>query len=88
MWSVLARLRVMALIEGFEKSGNEAQRVHGTVRCGYRSFTIEGKTLIQLDTYGSDEREIPGKISQSLQLDEQGAEELIAILREAFPGLK
>lgn len=77
----------MALIEGFDPSANDAQRVHGPVRCGYRAFTVDGKTVVQLDTYGSDERAIPGKISQSLQLDVDGARELIGILREAFPGL-
>jgi hypothetical protein len=48
----------------------------------------DGGCLLQLDTYGSDERQIPGKVSQSLQFDEHAAQELFSILRRAFPGLK
>lgn len=43
--------------------------------------------IVQLDTYGSPEREIPNKISQSIQLDVKGARELIGILLETFPEL-
>jgi hypothetical protein len=40
-----------------------------------------------LETYGSNSRAIPGKVSQSIELDEAGAAELMSIIGQAFPGL-
>ena len=42
--------------------------------------------MLQLETYGSDDRAIPGKVSQVIQLDEAGARELKRIIERAFPG--
>jgi hypothetical protein len=86
------RLRVrqgvpMALISAFEPSSPDTQRLHGPVTCGYRTFTVDGRRVLQLDTYGSAQRQIPGKISQSIQLDAGSARELLGIIEEAFPGL-
>ena len=58
----------MALIEEFEERPLEGARVHAGVRCGYRWFDVENRRILQLDTYGSKDRAIPGKVSQSLQL--------------------
>lgn len=77
----------MARIESFHGINGDVQRLHGPVACGYRSFAVDGRVIVQLDTYGSPEREIPNKISQSIQLDVKGARELIGILLEAFPEL-
>jgi hypothetical protein len=74
----------MALIERFEQRDAGSERRHGEVTCGYRWFDVRGKRILQLDTYGSDERQIPGKISQSIQLDKEGARELLAIVNRAF----
>lgn len=75
----------MALIEEFQQVPSDSQRVHGPVTCGYRAFTIEGRRILQLDTYGSTDREIPNKISQSVQLDTEGARALMDIIAETFP---
>lgn len=40
-----------------------------------------------MDTYGSAARKDTGTVSQSLQLDEVRARELVLLLVEAFPGL-
>jgi hypothetical protein len=58
------------------------ERAHPTeVECGYKSFVnSDGRRLLQLDTYGSQERVIPGKVSQSLQIDPAMTRELIEIL--------
>jgi hypothetical protein len=77
----------MALIKEFQQAPSDTQRIHGPVTCGYRTFTIEGRRVLQLDTYGSADREIPNKISQSVQLDAEGARALIDIIAEAFPGI-
>ncbi|MGI5528956.1 hypothetical protein ACQEVX_16615 [Streptomyces syringium] len=78
----------MALINEFLEVDSDVQRLHGPVVCGYRAFTADGRLVLQLDTYGSVERQIPNKISQSLQLDVDGARVLRDILLETFPELQ
>jgi len=71
----------MALVKNFEEVGKERYSVHGPVECSYMAFTAEdGKRYLQLDTFGSKERQIVGKISQSVQLDEDSAAELKRII--------
>ena len=48
---------------------------------------IEGIPYLLLETYGATDRQIPGKISQSVHLDRARAGELRDILEAAFPGL-
>lgn len=78
----------MALIARFEERPLDPRRVHEQVVCGYRATDIGGRRILQLETYGSENRQIPGKISQSLQLDEAAAGELKRILDRAFPRLR
>jgi len=75
----------MALIGAFESRPIEGSRLHGTVTCGYRWFDVNGRRILQLDTYGSAERAFAGKVSQSLQVDESAARELRSLLERAFP---
>lgn len=77
----------MALVRDFVHVSKEANRVHSEVECGYLSFTASGRTYLQLDTYGSKGRKIPGKVSQSIQLDAHGARELVVLIRRTFPGI-
>lgn len=44
-------------------------------------------SVVQLDTVGSPDREFADKVSQSIQFDRTSAEQLIALFREAFPGI-
>ena len=77
----------MALISEFiELSPSERPRVHPTeVQCGWRVERVENRLVLTLETYGSSDRMIPGKTSQSIQLTEESAAELVAILGRAFP---
>ncbi|WP_225641427.1 hypothetical protein [Streptomyces werraensis] len=77
----------MALINEFEPASSDVQRIHGPVTCGYRAFTVDGRRILQLDTYGSAERAILNKISQSVQLDAEGARTLLGIITETFPDI-
>ncbi|GGR70351.1 hypothetical protein GCM10010220_22990 [Streptomyces parvulus] len=77
----------MALIKEFQSVSSESQRLHGPVTCGHRTFTTDGRRILQLDTYGSAERVIPDKISQSIQLDADSARELLKIITESFPDI-
>lgn len=79
----------MALItEFFERRSDRNRRSPSVTACGWRSFTSQGDTFLQLDTYGSADREIPGKTSQSIQVDHAGAEQLMRIILRAFPDLR
>ena len=77
----------MALVERFEERPLTPSKLHGRVLCGYRATDVNGLRILQLETYGSPDRKIPDKVSQSLQLDESGARELKRILERSFPGL-
>lgn len=79
----------MALITEFTKINKERQSAHGPVECAYSIFTDgSGKSYLQLETFGSKERKIPGKTSQAIQLDETGAAKLKEIIQQAFPRLR
>jgi hypothetical protein len=75
----------MAFIVKFERAGLQRPRLHPTqVRCEWSVFRSDGRTLMQLDTRGSDTREKPGKLSQTLQLDVSAARALVEILTSEF----
>lgn len=78
----------MARIRSFELSVQNV-RVHPTeVDCEH-TIVDDGTTrLLHLSTFGSDDRKSEHKSSQSLQLDEERARELITIIRSAFPGIR
>ena len=76
----------MALVEGFAERTLDRPRLHEPARCTYSIVEIENEKRLQLDTYGSRTREIPGKQSQSLQLDETSARELVRLIHATFPG--
>ncbi|MFA7307650.1 MAG: hypothetical protein WC026_13360 [Hyphomicrobium sp.] len=43
-----------------------------------------GTPIVQIDTYGSDERKIPGKQSQTLQFGRESAFQLFQILKDTY----
>lgn len=77
----------MALIRKLDERPLHPTRLHGEVECGYAIVDIDGEPVVQIETYGSPDRVIPGKVSQSLQLTREGAAELVGVLRRAFPGM-
>lgn len=66
----------MALIRAFERKQMDRNSVHDEIKATYTVFRKDDKVLMQIDTYGRDTRDMPGKKSQSLQLDRTGAEAL------------
>jgi hypothetical protein len=63
----------------------ERNSVHEPVQATYAVFRDgKGNTYLQIDTYGSLERQIPGKKSQSIQLSPDGLKALRAVL-ESMP---
>lgn len=77
----------MALVSSLERIRKDRQTVHKPTRCLSSVFEEAGKRYLQLDTYGSDDREHPEKVSQSLQFDEQAASQLLKLIRDTFPHL-
>jgi hypothetical protein len=75
----------MALITHFERTSLKLPRTHRTtVTCFWSVIGESHATLLQLDTRGSETREHPGKLSQTLQLDRDRAQALVAILTREF----
>lgn len=77
----------MALIGEFQQVDSDRDSVHKPVLCGWRKFNVDGQVFLQLDTYGSEERQIPNKVSQSIQLDREGAATLLKLIRDTFGAL-
>jgi thymidylate kinase len=68
-----------------ERVEKERNSVHNEVRSTYTSFTNKaGEKFFQIDTYGSSNRQIQGKISQSIQFDREAATEIINLLKNEF----
>ena len=66
----------MALLAEYERLANRNDKVHGPVVAGWKIFDLNGTRYVQLDTYGSPDRQYRGKVSQSVQVDESSAAEL------------
>lgn len=74
----------MARVTTFVRASKERLGRHTDVTCGYTIFDKLGETFVQLDTYGSPERQRQGRVSQSLVLDAAATAELRKILKRAF----
>jgi hypothetical protein len=72
----------MALVRKVEKIDMDRNTVHDPVDCTYTIFEEGGVKYLQLDTYGSSNRKIKGKKSQSLQFDEESLRELREIINQ------
>lgn len=68
----------------FEKLDSERTQLHEEVEARYSVFERDGRGFVQINTYGRADRQIPDKVSQVIQLDREGAEALITILKKAF----
>lgn len=77
---------VMAQIDLLRTKRRSKNRnvVHDKVSCSYTSFENKGIKYLQIDTYGSMERETPGKLSQSIQFDKESAKFLVDLLITEF----
>ena len=75
----------MAIVHNF-KRGDRAPHPHRTnVDCTYFVRGSNGEAeLLQLDTYGSSDREQPGKQSQTIQLTRESAQQLYNIIGREF----
>lgn len=76
----------MALIkkDKFDRIQKQKNSIHDETYCTYTIFVEESQKYFQLDTYGSSNRKIPDKVSQSIQLDKQSAAKLVELLKTEF----
>lgn len=71
----------MARIEHLrEKTEVHRSTVHHPADASFHLFDEGGVTYLQIDTYGSAERQLAGKVSQTLQFGPDGIMQLRAIL--------
>ncbi|WP_439104344.1 hypothetical protein [Celeribacter marinus] len=75
----------MALVKSIEeKETHRRPSVHDEVEATFVVFGQEGATYLQIDTYGSPNRESERKVSQTMQFGPEG----IAALRALLAGIK
>ena len=73
----------MALVRKMEHKNPNQERIHGEVgKCTYSIFRASDEKILQIDTYGSDERKNPDIPSQIIQFDSGGIKELRRILEK------
>jgi hypothetical protein len=76
----------MALIKKLEHAERNIRGVHQPVACSWDEFKgSDGRTFLQLVTYGSEGREMLGEVSQTIQFDEGAAKQLAEIIGRIFP---
>jgi len=71
-------------INNFESKNKERINIHDKIYSSYSFFEKGNEKYFQIDTYGSSEREIPGKVSQTIQFDKNVARKIVEILRKEY----
>ena len=76
----------MALItkKCFSHIDKERNMLHESVEATYCTFTKGENKYFQIDTYGSERRQLKAKLSQSIQIDREMAIELVELLQKEF----
>ena len=75
----------MAVIKSFTEKKPERESRHTEAEATWYVGGNGHERFLQIDTYGSSDRMIAGKVSQSIRLDGRAASELRALLDRAFP---
>lgn len=75
----------MALVTNFDKGFKNRHSIHKKTECSYFIvYDKTGKKYLQLETIGSDDREMPGKVSQSIQFSPEAIKQLKELLSKEF----
>jgi hypothetical protein len=72
----------MSCITEIEKRALVRNTIQDKTSAKYCVFEENGNKYFQIDTYGSEDRECPGKVSQTIRFDETIAKKLVSILIE------
>ena len=71
-------------LETIKRIDKDRNTIHTKVYTTYTEFEADGQKYFQIDTYGKSGREMPEKISQSIQFDKDSAQFLVELLRKEF----
>ncbi len=71
-------------LNNIEKLDKARSTVHDKVYTTYTCFEQYGDKYVQIDTYGKSDRDMPGKISQSVQFNKETAKFLVELLIKEF----
>ncbi|WP_027188577.1 hypothetical protein [Desulfovibrio cuneatus] len=74
----------MALIKKIQPINLTKDSPHTDVVATYSIIKSNGATFLQIDTYGSQERQEAGKKSQSMRFDREVALQFKAIIESTF----
>ena len=75
----------MAIVRKLEPIQLDRDSKHSEVDCTYSIVTDgKGQKYLQVDTYGSATRKIPGKKSQSIRFSPGAIKQLKSILKKEF----
>ncbi len=78
------KLFIMALVNKIEKGVKSRDSIHKETECSYFIIHDGSKKYLQLDTYGSDDRKLTGKTSQSIQFSTEAIKQLKELLLKEF----
>ena len=74
----------MATVRDFEIEPASNSKSQDDVSAKVRLIECDGEKLLQIDTYGRAGREFPGKLSQTIRLDEAAFRKLVALGDDHF----
>ncbi len=74
----------MALIKSFTEKKPERESRHSEAEATWYVGGDGDTKFLQIDRYGSSDRQIAGKVSQSIRLDARAARNLRALIDRAF----
>jgi hypothetical protein len=72
----------MAVVRRLEKLTLEKGSAHSEVECTYSIVDDKDGRYLQIDTYGSTTRKIPGKKSQSIRFAPEAIKQLKSLLQD------
>ncbi len=72
----------MALVRRLKRSTLNRNSLHEEVDASYSIFEHDGRYILQIDSFGTRHRQIPGKKSQTFQFGPDGISELRRVLSE------
>ena len=74
----------MAIVRNFVVKDLERSSKHSEVEATISTVESDGEKFVQIDTYGSPGRAMPGKVSQSLRLSKSAFDELLKVGSKHF----
>jgi len=74
----------MAIVRKLERLVLEKGSPHSEVQCTYSIVDQKDGRYLQIDTYGSPARKLPGKKSQSIRFAPEAIEQLKVVLARHF----